>query len=129
MSIEIDVHQVWGELSQLREAVQTLAQKIDQLVTEREKPTLFTEHPYIVCSDKMHRGEPTIRGSAITVRTVVERMRLGDSVQDIVDAYPVLTLAQVHDALGYYYDHVDEIEQYIAENEEAAWRTPKHLSS
>ncbi len=129
MSVEIDVHQVWGELSQLREAVQTLAQKIDQLVVEREKHALFTEHPYIVCSDRMHQGEPTIKGSAITVRTVVERMRLGDSVQDIVDAYPVLTLAQVHDALGYYYDHVDEIERYITENKEAAWQTPKHLSS
>ncbi|RLC62333.1 MAG: DUF433 domain-containing protein [Chloroflexi bacterium] len=90
---------------------------------------LPTEHPYIVCSEDMHRGEPTIRGTAITVRAIVERTRLGDSVQDIIEAYPVLTPAQVHDALGYYYDHLEEIEQYIIENKEAAEWMSKRLSS
>ena len=28
---------------------------------------------------------------------------------EIVQSHPHLTLAQVHDALSYYYDHIDEI--------------------
>lgn len=128
MDTMIDAHQVFGEISQLREAIQTLAQKIDRLVTEREIER-STEHPHIICDARMHQGEPTIKGTSITVRTVVERTRLGDSVQDIAEAYPVLTLAQVHDALGYYYDHTSEIEQYILENKEAAWQPPKRHSS
>jgi hypothetical protein len=36
---------------------------------------------------------------------------------------PRLTLAQIHDALSYYYDHQDEIEQEIAENTEEYGRT------
>jgi uncharacterized protein (DUF433 family) len=70
----------------------------------------------------MHRGEPTIQGSSITVRTVVERTRLGDTPEQIVEAYPVLTLAQVHAALGDYYEHSGEIESYIQKNREALWR-------
>ncbi|HOT90971.1 MAG TPA: DUF433 domain-containing protein [Anaerolineae bacterium] len=75
-------------------------------------------HPYIVRDSQMHQGEPTIRGSAVTMRAVIERTRLGDTPAQIIGAFPVLTLAQVHDALGYYYDHPDEIEGYIRENRE-----------
>jgi uncharacterized protein (DUF433 family) len=32
---------------------------------------------------------------------------------EIVEAYPHLTLAQVHAALAYYWEHRDEIEQEI----------------
>jgi len=129
MSTVIEAQRVFEELSQLREEIQQLGDKVERLMIEREKPSLPTGHPHVVSSEKMHRGEPTILGTAITVRTVVERTRLGDSIQEIVEAYPVLTPAQVCDALGYYYDHTNEIEQYITENREAAWRMSKQLSS
>lgn len=122
MDAAIETYQVLEGLSQLRQVVQTLTQKVEWLITERKRPMLLTDHHYVVCDTKMHRGEPTIRGTAITVRTVVERTRLGDSVQDVAEAYPVLTPARVHDAMGYYYDHIDEIEQYIVENKKAVER-------
>lgn len=81
-----------------------------------------TEHPHVFTNPTMHRGEPTIRGSAISVRTIVERTKLGDTPQEIKDGYPHLNLAQIHDALSYYYDHADEIDEYIRANEEALWR-------
>lgn len=76
----------------------------------------------------MHGGEPTVCGSVITVRTIVERSRLGETPVQIVEAYPTLTLAQVHAALGYYYDHAEEIERYIRENQAALWHTPSSNS-
>lgn len=81
-----------------------------------------TEHPHIYTSPTIHRGEPTIRGSAISVRTIVERTRLGDPPERILQGYPHLSLAKIHDALSYYYDHAEEIEGYIRSNEEAGWR-------
>jgi len=86
-------------------------------------------HPYIERDLAMHSGEPTVRGSAITVRTIVERTQLGDTPAEIVEAYPVLTLARVHAALGYYYDCSDEIDRYIRENQEALWQTAMSVSS
>ena len=57
---------------------------------------VFAEPPHIVRDLNMHRGELMIRGTAITVRTIVELTRLGDKPEEIVAAYPGMTLARVH---------------------------------
>jgi uncharacterized protein (DUF433 family) len=83
-----------------------------------------TEHPYIVRIEGVCGGRPIIAGTRISVRTIVERVRLGDSPEQIVQTYPPLTLAQVYDALSYYHEHKSEIEAEIVANEEAlAWVT------
>jgi uncharacterized protein (DUF433 family) len=64
-------------------------------------------------------GEPHILGHRIKVRHVaVWHERHGMSPAEIVRDYPTITLAQVHAALAYYYDHRDEIERAIAEADE-----------
>ncbi|MFQ6093930.1 MAG: DUF433 domain-containing protein [bacterium] len=93
------------------------------------RPTIQTEHPHIGRVEGIRGGEPIIRGTGISVRIVVERTRLGDKPGRIADDYPPLTLAQVYDALSYYYEHPQEIEQYMAENEAALCKTPKSVSS
>jgi len=65
-----------------------------------------------------------VRGTGISVRTIVERIRLGETPEQIASTYPALTLAQVYVVLSYYYDHPQEIEAYISENEAALWKTP-----
>ena len=42
--------------------------------------------------------------------------------EELVTRFPHLTLAQVHDALAYYYDNREEIERDIAQNTEEAVR-------
>jgi uncharacterized protein (DUF433 family) len=42
--------------------------------------------------------------------------------EELVDEFPHLTLAQVHNALSYYYEHPDEIHQEIKENTEEYWQ-------
>lgn len=60
-------------------------------------------------------GEPHILGHRIKVRHVaVWHDRAGMSPADIVAAYPSLSLAAVHSALAYYYDHREEIQAAIA---------------
>ena len=56
----------------------------------------------------------------------MEQTQLGRSPQQIVEDFDgVLTLAQVYDALSYYHEHEQEIEQYIAQNREALWKGPQ----
>ena len=74
---------------------------------------LAEEHPRIVRRPDISGGEPIIRGTRITVRHIVERVQAGQTVEDIVAALPHLTVAQVHDALSYYYDHQIEIDELI----------------
>jgi uncharacterized protein (DUF433 family) len=123
MEVPIE-NQIVQELQELRKQMRALHEKLDTL-----QAYAVTEHPHIYTSEKMHRGEPSIRGTAITVRTIVERVKLGDTIQEILAAYPFLTPAQVYDALAYYYDHVAEIENYIRENQEALWRAMPHAST
>ena len=56
-----------------------------------------------------------IAGHRIRVQDVVIwHERLGMSVDEIVDAYPTITMADVHAALAYYWDHRAEIDGAIA---------------
>jgi uncharacterized protein (DUF433 family) len=68
-----------------------------------------TEHPHIVRVD----GVPMLRGTRIRVRLIAQLHRAGDSVGDILESYPHLEPAAVHDAISYFLDHLPEIEQEI----------------
>jgi uncharacterized protein (DUF433 family) len=46
-------------------------------------------------------GEPVVRGTHITVQTVLEFLMAGDSVGDILEAYPKLTCDDVQACLDY----------------------------
>jgi uncharacterized protein (DUF433 family) len=62
-------------------------------------------------------GRPHIVGHRITVHNVVIWHRqLGMSVTEIASAYG-LRLVDVNAALGYYHDHINEVEQFIIEDE------------
>jgi len=124
----LDAQKIYGELDALKEELQGLKQMVRQAVTA-PRPGLRTEHPHIVRLEGIRGGEPVIKGTGISVRTIVERTRLGDKPEQIVEDYPYLTLAQVYDALSYYYEHPQEIEQYIAENEAALCRALRSLPS
>ncbi|MBI3949373.1 MAG: DUF433 domain-containing protein [Acidobacteria bacterium] len=94
------------------------------------------EHPYIETKPDVCGGEPVIRGTRITVRLIVGFMKIDKSVDEIIAMYPHLTHAQVHDALSYYYDHRDEIEEWLRVNTVAcqlektageAWRERSYI--
>ena len=74
-------------------------------------------------------GEPHLLGHRIKVRHVaVWHERQGMTPTEIAATYPSITLAQVHAALAYYYDHRDEIHAAIEEErrfvEELKAKTP-----
>ncbi|MEX2137729.1 MAG: DUF433 domain-containing protein [Pirellulales bacterium] len=74
-------------------------------------------------------GKPRIAGTRIKVSliaTLSERNRL--TPDEIVEAYPHLTLAQVHAALAYYWEHRDEIEQEIRDEQSFVDKLEAQLS-
>ncbi len=77
--------------------------------------TMLT-HPHVVSDANLIPGEPVIRGTKTTVRAIVELWRLGIAPEEIPTHLPHLNLAQVFDALGYYSEHQNEINQYIERN-------------
>jgi uncharacterized protein (DUF433 family) len=65
-------------------------------------------------------GQPTVAGTRIRVATVLACYREAMTVEEIVQYYPPLKPADVHDALAYAYDHLDEIEAGLAADDEVA---------
>jgi len=61
-------------------------------------------------------GKPCIAGHRIRVSDVaVWHDQMGMTADEIVSEYPGLGLSDVHAALAYYYDHIEEIRQEISE--------------
>ena len=75
-----------------------------------------TESRYICRQSDILGGEPTILGTRIPVRTLVNLWRLGTPPEEIPTQYPQLTLAQVFDALSFYLDNKEEVNSYIEKN-------------
>lgn len=64
-------------------------------------------------------GRPCIAGTGIRVWDVyVLSERQGKTPDEIVAAFPHITLADVHAALAYYWDHKAEIDQQMKEADE-----------
>jgi uncharacterized protein (DUF433 family) len=81
------------------------------LPTQRESwPRRVVRNPRIL------GGEPTMEGTRVSVRTIVEASRYIGTIDEIVDAYPMLDRASVEAALSFYRLNQDEIERHIAAN-------------
>jgi len=72
--------------------------------------------PRIIRRPEISGGEPIIQGTRISVRHIVERVRAGQTVEDVLAALPHLTAAQVYVALSYYYEYQREIDQLTQES-------------
>ena len=82
------------------------------------EPTETLEIPRIVRTPGTCGGKPRIDGHRIKVEHIaVCYERLGMSPDEIVDEHPTITLAQVHAALAYYFEHKTEVDADIEEGQ------------
>ena len=83
--------------------------------------TRSTQHRHVVADDDILSGEPIINGTRTPVGAIVELWRSG-LPEEIPSHLPHLNMAQIFDALSYYSENQDEINNYIERN-----RIPDHL--
>lgn len=85
-------------------------------------------HPHISRHDDVCGGSPVIAGTRFPVRSVVFYiLRLGFAPGELTERFPHLTLAQVYDALAYYYDNCQDVDADIAANRKALAREGKAI--
>ncbi len=69
---------------------------------------------HIEITPGVRSGKPRIAGTRITVADVaIMYLQMGHSLEEIAGKYQ-LSLASVHAAMAFYYDHREEIDQRIA---------------
>lgn len=78
--------------------------------------TSATTNRYIVTDEAILGGEPIIMGTRTPVSAIVELWRMGTGPEEITTRLPHLTLAQIFDALSYYSEHQEEINEHIERN-------------
>jgi len=79
--------------------------------------TTKTLDQHIAITPNVASGKPRIAGHRITVQNIaIWHERLGQSADEIAAEHG-LTLADVHAALAYYFDHREEIDRSIEESE------------
>jgi uncharacterized protein (DUF433 family) len=72
------------------------------------------KYAYIVKTPGTCGGRPRIEGTRIAVDMIAEWIvHLRQSPEEVKHSHPHLTLAQIHSALAYYYDHSEEIEESL----------------
>jgi uncharacterized protein (DUF433 family) len=75
---------------------------------------------YIETTPGTRGGKPRISGTRITVADIVlMHRRLGRALEEIAGTYD-LPLASVYAAMSYYYDHKDEVDQSLDEEDSLA---------
>lgn len=73
---------------------------------------------HIEISSDTCSGHPRVSGTRIRVANVVLWSEQGESPEEIVVAYPQLTLADVHSALAFYFDNRPEMNELIRGDEQ-----------
>jgi uncharacterized protein (DUF433 family) len=85
---------------------------------ERCAVALEIKRPYVTEVEGVAGGKPIIVGTRTPVRSLVAYHQMGDSPEEIQARLPHLSLAQIHDALSFYYDHQGDIDADLEANRE-----------
>lgn len=89
-----------------------------------------THHPFIIKNRDISGGSPIIAGTRTRVIDIaIEYEMLGRSPDEIISSHPHLNLAQVHDALSFYYENRNELDQRIDQGQEFIARLKKKIPS
>ena len=68
-------------------------------------------------------GVMRVRGTRVTLESVVAAFRDGATAEEIVQQYPSASLADVYQVIGYYLRHSTELESYLAERQQEVSET------
>jgi uncharacterized protein (DUF433 family) len=72
-------------------------------------------------------GVMRVRGTRITLDTVLAAFHEGATAEEIVQQYPSISLADVYQVIGYSLRHSSEVEAYLAQRRETS-RTTRELN-
>ena len=62
-------------------------------------------------------GSIRIKGSRVTLDSIVHSYKLGETPEQIADSFPSISLADIYAAITYYLTHTAEVEEYLRERE------------
>ena len=74
-------------------------------------------------------GVALIGTTRVRLETIIAAFHRGDSPEQIVDSFDVLSLADVYAVIAYYLNHRDEVDTYIREQDRAAQQVYRNIEA
>jgi uncharacterized protein (DUF433 family) len=84
----------------------------------RDMETKRFNFPHTVPLVQLETGGVRVRNSRVTLETIVHRMQVGDTVEEIHDSFPTVSVTQIEEILAWYYDNKTDADEYLQEIEE-----------
>ncbi len=75
------------------------------------------------------RGAIRVIGSRITLDTLVGIYKRGDTLEEIHEGFPSLSLEQIKNVIAWYLNHTAEADEYLREGEEKAEALRREIQS
>jgi len=75
------------------------------------------------------RGTIRVKGSRVTLDTIVIRMQVGDTPEEIHDGFPSVTLAQINTIIDWYLNNQMVADEHLREYEAEGERIRKEIES
>lgn len=75
------------------------------------------------------QGTIRIKGSRVSLDSIVHHFKLGATAEQIVQSFPSLSLGDVYSSIAYYLTHRQEVETYLEEQKAAADHLQEQLES
>jgi len=89
-----------------------------------------TNHPFVVKNKNICGGSPIIEGTRTRVIDIaIEYEILGCSPDEIINSHPYLNLPRAHDALFFYYENRNELDQKAEQDYEFIGQLKKKILS
>ena len=77
-----------------------------------------TDHFHITITKDVSGGSAAIKGTRILVRNIAGYYLMGLTPEEIRRELPHLSLAQIFDALAYYFDHKEAVDRELERDRE-----------
>src|SRR6266704_1424759 len=77
--------------------------------------------PLVIGNDGVMR----VRGTRVTLETVVAAFAEGATAEEIAQQYPTASLADVYQVIGYYLRHETELEEYFSRRRQSIDETKR----
>ena len=78
---------------------------------------------------RTEQGTIRIKGSRVSLDSIIHHFKLGATAEQIVQSFPSLSLGDVYSSIAYYLTHRQEMEVYLEEQKVAADNLQGQLES
>ncbi len=95
----------------------------------RTMNSLRFNFPHTVPLVQWEDGSIRVHGSRVTLHTIVGRFRVGDTLEDIHDGFPTVSLTQINAIIDWYLNNQAEVDAYLEQEEAEAEKMRQEIES